>query len=254
MGLFDSFTGGPARDAARDNTIRLQNLKDKGMRYLDNGMTGALGALDTATAAYDPLKALSTKYGGASSMLLDALGVNGADGNARAVNAFQAGPGYDWAVDQSTDAVARKANALGGIGGNALAAISDRAGNMANQEYGSWLDRLGGFVAPELSATSTAAGGLAGLGTARAGLYTNDAAQRVGLASNVTNGINSQATQSANASMAANGNLWNMGMQLANLGANAMGGGFGGSSLLGGGTGATHTPWSYSSAFPMPLR
>jgi hypothetical protein len=31
------------------------------------------------------------------------------------------------------------------IGGNTLAALSDRAGHMANQEYGGWQNRLGGL-------------------------------------------------------------------------------------------------------------
>lgn len=131
-------------------------------------------------------------------------------------------------MDQSLEGVARKANALGGgLGGNTLAALSDRAGNMANQEYGSWLDRLQGYVSPELAATS----GIAGTEAAKAPVYIGDANSRVGLENTTTQGINSQETQAANAEMQGSKNLWGLGMGLAQLGVGAM---TGGTSLLGG--------------------
>jgi hypothetical protein len=225
MGIFDIFTGDSAREAAEANQARLAASKTAGLGYLDAGKTGALGALTTAGDTYRPL---TQKYGAATTLGLDALGVNGPEGNTRATQAFQAGPGYNWMVDQSLEGVARKANALGmGAGGNTLAALSDRAGNLANQEYGSWLDRLGGYVSPELSATAGVAGAEAG----KAPVYMNDANQRVGLESNITQGMNSQETQAANAEMAGSKNLWGLGLGLAQLGVGAA---TGGTSLLGG--------------------
>lgn len=178
---------------------------------------------------------MAAKYGGATSLGLDALGVNGAGGNARAVQAFQASPGYQYAVDQSLDGIARKANALGvSAGGNTLAALSDRAGNMANQEYGSWLDRLTGYVSPELAAT----GGMAGYEAAKAPVYTGSANSIANLGTATTTGVNDQNTQAANAEMAGSKNLWNFGLQaataLASGGTSLLGGGLGG---LGGGGG-----------------
>lgn len=229
MGLFDIFTGDSAKEAAEKNRKLLQDNQVAGTGALTGGQTNAIGSLDSAAAAYDPLKALAAKYGGATSLQLDALGVNGADGNARATNAFQAGPGYQYAVDQSTDAVARKANSLGLLnGGNTVAAISDRAGNMANQEYGSWLDRLGGYVSPELSATSGAAGGVAGTNMTKAGVYQDTAGKIAGLGTTTANGVANQNTQEANAVMAGSGNLWNLGLNAAKAFAS------GGTSLLGG--------------------
>jgi hypothetical protein len=157
--------------------------------------------------------------------------VNGAEGNTRATQAFQAGPGYQYAVDQSLDGINRSAAARGmSIGGNTLAALSDRAGNMANQEYGSWLDRLNGYVSPELQAT----GGQAGAIGAKAPVYTTTANSIAGLGTNTTNGITSQNTQAANAEMAGSSNLWGLGLNLAKLGVGAL---TGGTSLLGGGGG-----------------
>lgn len=250
MGIFDALTGDPAKEATAQNMLRLRKLEGKGMKYLDEGKTGALGSLDAAAGVYQPLQ---DKYGAGTNLYLDSLGVNGAAGNQNAVNAFQTGPGYDFAVNQSLDALDRRAASRGMLasGNNTLDTLSTVNG-LANQEYGNWQNRLAGLISPEMQAAT----GVAGANTNKAGVYTQDAMNRVNLSSNVANGMNSSATQGANAQMQASGNALGLGMQLANLGVNAMSGGMGGgTSMLGGnGTGATHTPWSYSSAFPMPYR
>lgn len=230
MGLFDSitdiFTGQPAKDAAAKNTTLLQQNQTAGTTTLQGGQTGALGALTTAGGMYAPL---AQKYGGATSLGLDALGVNGAAGNTRATDAFHAAPGYQYSVDQSLDGINRHAAAGGGpaIGGNTLAALSDRAGSMADQGYQTWLNNLNGYVSPELSAVS----GQAGAEAAKAPVYTGTANSIANLGTNTTNGIANQNTQSANAEMAGSKNLWGLGMGLAQLGVGAA---TGGTSLLGG--------------------
>jgi hypothetical protein len=236
MAFLDIFTGESAKKAAAENQARLTASKGAGMGYLDAGKTGALGALDTAGGYYQPL---ASKYGAATTLGLDALGVNGPEGNTRATSAFQAGPGYQYAVDQSLEGINRSAAARGGIGGNALAALSDRAGNMANQEYGSWLDRLNSYTSPELAATS----GMASAEAGKAPVYMSDANSRVGLETGTTQGINSQTTQAANAEMAGAANLWNFGLNglagLASGGTSMLGGGAGkglGSMFMGGGS------------------
>ncbi|WP_262268617.1 hypothetical protein [Microvirga yunnanensis] len=93
--------------------------------------------------------------------------------------AFRAGPGYQYQVDQATDAVARKASALGMLGsGNTAAAISDRAGHMADQEYDRYLGRLDGLNRLGYDATGRQAGVLSdradlftGRGRDRASVY-----------------------------------------------------------------------------------
>src|SRR4051812_21488185 len=126
MGIFDIFTGDPAKEAAAKNTALLQQNQTAGTATLQGGQTNSLASLDKAGGYYAPL---SQKYGQGTNLYLDSLGVNGADGNARATGAFQAGPGYQYAVDQSLDGINRSAAARGGsIGGNTLAALSDRAG------------------------------------------------------------------------------------------------------------------------------
>jgi len=138
-----------------------------------------------------------------SAMLENGLGLHGQTGNDAARGAFQAGPGYQWSVDQATDAAARKAASLGIAGsGNTLSAITDRASGLANQEWGGWLDRLGGYnqqrgtqlgqaYQTDLGGANTAsalAGQMQGLGTqGMAQGYTNLANMETGLGNNRAN-------------------------------------------------------------------
>jgi len=171
------------------NTALYGGLRDAGQGYLDTGLNAGLGALEGARGAYEPLSALAAKYGGGTNTYLDSLGVNGPEGNARATGAFQAGPGYEFARDQGLDAINRRRAASGMLGsGNAdLDAIKYGTG-LANQEYGNWQTRLAGLVNPELTATSGAATGQAGIGRDIASLYGADAAARLGLEQGVTTG------------------------------------------------------------------
>jgi len=142
-------------------------------------------------------------------MYLNSLGVNGAAGTQAAQAAFQAGPGYQWQVDQATDAAARKAASLGIAGsGNTLAEIGTRAQNLANTEYGNWQTNLAGFVPQEASVTGQAAAG-------QAGIYGQTAQNKANVAGNVASGTANSNTAAANAEMAGSGAFWN---SLLNLG------------------------------------
>ena len=218
MGLWDVFTGASAEEAAAQNKKLYQQYQTQGLSDLGSGFAGALPAVQGATAAYAPVTALGQKYGAGSNLYMDALGINGPEGNTRATGAFQASPGYQWGVDQATDQATRKANAFGGLGGNTLDAITRLSSNLANQDYGNWLTRLGGFVPQESQATATgAAGTAAGLG-AEAGLYSTDAQNKVNLRGNVAGGIANSNTAAAKAQMDASGQFWN---SLMSLGGNA---------------------------------
>lgn len=223
MGLFDVFTGGSAKKAAEENSRLLQANKVEGTNTLNQGQTSSLASLDKAGGMYAPL---SQKYGQGTNLYLDSLGVNGAGGNTRATEAFQAGPGYQYRVDQALDQTNRAAAATGSLqGGNTLAALSDRAGNMANQEYGGWQDRLAGLIAPEFQAV----GGQAGAEAGKVPVYQGTANSIANLGTNTTNGVTQQNTQAANAQMQGSANLWGLGLNA--LTGLASGGG---TSLLGG--------------------
>lgn len=281
MGFFDTltnaFTGAPAQQAADQTRNYLTSVNNTGRNdlqaayergtaatnagsnqaidYLGQGRTGALDQLTGARGAYSPLSALGAKYGAATGTALDALGVNGPEGNARATTAFQASPGYQWNVDQALNNTERAYNAAGqGASGNALKELTDRASNLANQEYGNWRNTLAGFVSPELSATGGAASGVAGTygqgagienqyGTNTAGVAQNRAAMLsdlaskqasgdIGLASSIASPYASTYGQEAAAKQQGSANLWNLAQNVAALGTGQFGraAGSGGSS------------------------
>ena len=194
------------------------------MGYLDVGKAGALGSLDKAVGAYAPVSALGQKYGAAGDMMLNALGLNGAQGNAAATAAFQASPGYEFKVNQSLDALDRRAASRGMLAsGNTTNDTLSTVHGLADQDYQNWLSSLSGLTTLGANETNVGAAGQAAGYGAMAPVYTNDANARVNLASGVTSGINSQNTQEANAKMQASGNIFGAGMNLLKLGTGMLG-------------------------------
>ncbi len=117
------------------------------------GAGNATGALDKAHGDaigrfgqnyYDPF---TKAYAGAPGLVADAYGLGGAEGTQRAQSAFQAGPGYQFALDQGTQALDRSAASRGMLGsGNQQQDLLKFGQGLANQEYGSWLSGLGGIA------------------------------------------------------------------------------------------------------------
>ena len=207
MGIFDIFTGDPVNQAAATNSALFQEAQKKGLKDLDRGLTSSTGAVNTGIGT---LGKLSDKYGGATNLYLDALGVNGAQGAQNAQNAFTTGPGYEWMMNQAIDAVNRGAGARGMLrSGNTMADTVTRASGLAGQEWNNWLGNLAKGIAPE----SASAGGQADLSKTLAGLYQNDANARMGLRTDIAGGIANQNNMSAQADMSGSGNLMNFGMQ-----------------------------------------
>lgn len=200
------------------------------------GQQQALGALAPAydkaqgryqTNYYDPY---STATQGAPQLQANALGLGGAAGNEAATNAFQAGPGYQFALDQGLEALNRNAAARGQLAsGNNTQDILKYSQGLANQEYGNWQDRLGQFSNLGFNAASGQTGrqgSLAaldtGYGNAQANVYQNTA-------NNLSNLFKPQQQQQSGLGSAIAGGL-NLGGSL--LGAYA--GGPGGAGLGGG--------------------
>lgn len=220
MGLFDIFTGDAAKKAAEENTGRLNSLNTLGTNILNTGQTNALGALDSAAGAFQPLSDLAGQYGTGTTMYLNALGLNGQTGNDAARAAFQTSPGYQFNLDQGLEAINRR-RAVGGMlnSGNADVDAQKFGAGLASSEWTPWLSALSGLNSNALAATGAAATGVAGANTNKANVFGNVANSLVDLNKYTTNGINSQATQAANAETAGSGNIWNLGMNLAKLGA-----------------------------------
>jgi hypothetical protein len=156
---------------------------------LKAGQTGALGAGQAGVAAYTPLSNLGSQYGGAVNAYYDALGLNGPGGVAATQARFTTSPAYQFQQDEAARAATNAASKFGLAGsGNTLSDILTRSSNIAKGEYGSYLDRLGSFVNPQLQATSGAASGTAAANANLANIY-NTGATNLGSAytGNATN-------------------------------------------------------------------
>jgi hypothetical protein len=209
------------------------------------GQQSALGALGPAydkaqgrfaTNYYDPYTQATS---GAPQMQANALGLGGAAGNEAATNAFQAGPGYQFALDQGLEALNRNAASRGMLSsGNNTQDILRYSQGLANQEYGNWLNRLGDFSQLGLSSAAGQTGrqnALAGLdtgyGNAQAGVYSNTA-------NNLAELMAPKPQQPSGLGSAIAGGL-NLGGSL--LGGLASGGLLGGTGALGGSLGRFFT-------------
>lgn len=210
-GLLGLDAGKATRKAAKENIKSFENYRDIGNTIINDGQNESRAALDQAIAAYSPY---AQSGQAANTMYSNALGLNGADGNTAATSAFQAGPGYQFALDQGTQAALRGASAGGMLNsGNTLTALAGFGQGLANQEYGSWLDRLQGQSAQGLQAASGQAQGYGNMSN----IFQNSIDRRLGLEGAYTQGItgqNNQIAQGHEASRAA----------FAGLGQNLIGG------------------------------
>lgn len=252
------FSGSAARRIGQWNVLQAIDAERRGEAMRQEAQSGALASLGSG---YGQARTdLNDQFGGAIGRLdpwtnagtsalgtyQGSLGQGGQAERDAAVSQFQNSPGFQYAVDQASDATARKASALGALGsGNTMQAISDRAQNMQNQEYGAWQDRLLGLSDRGQQAATAQAGLQGQLGTSLAGLGQSqgrdEAGVYTGLAGLGLNNIwNSQGIQSSsltNAQKQATDNVnsgYSFGANLVGSGLNLLGMGMGGGNTLGG--------------------
>lgn len=176
-------------------------------------------------------------------MLGNALGINGQGGRDAATQAFQAGPGYQWQLDQGSQNILRNQAATGQLNSGATNLdLLNYGQGQANQQWQNWINAL----QPYQGAANTSAGGI---GTLSAGLGNQLNASNMGqgnqslgalqgLGTNLLNSYTGQGNMAygANASMGnaqanadlannnASANLWNLGGKLLGAGTNTVGG------------------------------
>src|SRR4051812_3973337 len=145
-GFFDTlFGGGAEREAAARNRALTSQYGTDAQGYLKTGYDTGVGNINSAIGAYQPLSDLATNYNRGGSMYLDALGVNGPEGNTRATGAFQNNPGYQGAVTAGLDILNRRRAGQGmAASGNADIDALTFGQNLQNQQYGDWMTRLAG--------------------------------------------------------------------------------------------------------------
>jgi len=229
MGFFDDLFGGGAEKAAADkNRQQYDNLQSQGSGLLTQGYNTGVTNLNSALGAYTPLSNLAQQYGKGTTMELNALGLNGASGNAAATAAFQNNPGYTGAINAGLDVINRR-RAAGGMlnSGNADQDAQTFGQNLQNQQYNNWLSNLSGLNNNALSATAGTAQGQAGVYGDLAGLANNNATNQVNLLGQTTAGQVGANNLQAQGESAGAKNLLGLGTSLLGLGT-------GGGSTLGG--------------------
>ena len=165
---------------------------------------------------------------GALGTYQDSLGLNGAAGTARAVNAFQTAPGYQFQLQEGQKALERSAAARGNLFSGATGKGLIRYGQgVANQAYGTYQDRLSGLAT---------LGENAGAQTGSIGL---------GYANNVSNALNNQGAAQASGYIGS-ANAWNNALNnIAQFAGNAISGEFGGGAGLGGNWFTNKKSWGW---------
>lgn len=218
MGLLDVFTGKATKKAAREAAARAEKTKIENQGILTGALDKGTGYLKEGIAGYQPLSEIGQGATQSYQTLADFLGLNGADGQARAQQAFQnselgAGLGI------ATDAIMRQQNSLGMMGGNTIDALRARSA----QEVGNYYDRLSGYGQQGLSALGTAAQGQQQGYTTLADLERGIAGMKTGVNDTATGIQNDAAYRKAAAQTQGGANLLNFGMNLANLGMGGIG-------------------------------
>lgn len=242
MGLFDALTGSASKKAAQQNAALINQGLTAGADALTTGANNAITTLGTRDAG-TALSALGQGYGQARTDLggqygqtqgylgqlgnlynplvqqggraysaySDAIGANGAAGNARATENFQAAPGYQYALNEALGAVQRSAASRGmAAGGNTSADLLRTATGLADQGYQQYVNNLKG-------GTDLYTQGLAGRGQALQGQATASQNQGTALAALGTG----YGTNAANTFTNAAGIQSGLGQGVANLWGNA---------------------------------
>jgi hypothetical protein len=217
MGLMDAFSTRPAEDAAEARKRGFNAAYDQASREIIAGRNTANDYYGRALAPYQQLydsgKAGVDAYS-------DALGLNGPEGNARAASRFQAGPGYQFMVDQAIANADRGAAARGTLSsGGTRAAEIGLASNLANQEWGNYLNRF----SPLTSLAGSSASGIANVNTNAAGTNYQAGKDLADYGWKQQTGIADAQAAADLAGYNASQNAWGAISQGANLGAKLLG-------------------------------
>jgi hypothetical protein len=155
-------------NAAQTQANALQAAAGQQQQSADNSLNFLRYAYDTSRGDQAPYRAMGQQ----------ALGVAGG----QVLGGFQPSPGYQFAQNEAMRAVQNSAAARGMLNSGAtMKALQDRAGQLANQEYGNWYNRVAGLANVGQTATNQsgaaaqqfgqgAAGVATGLGNSLAGL------------------------------------------------------------------------------------
>lgn len=243
MGLFDIFDSEDderaAREAAAARVAGFNTGRDDAYSQLDTGLNAASGYYDKALVPFTDLLQRGTK---GYDTYLDATGVNGAEGLARAGELYKSIPGYSAGLDTGLDLLERRAAARGDLGGgNTSADTIKYASDYDASRYKDFLTSL----TPNIGVATGAATGSSNVLQNQGNLYSNVGSQKANYGYQAATGAGQaeaggiEAAQKAREQ--ASGNFWNALMGGANLALKAFNP-FGGG---GGGGGGSSSTFSY---------
>lgn len=204
MGFFSNLFGGGAAKAAKEaaniqseSAKRVEGLArdwtDLSLEDLDKALSGALGEYDAASGALKPYSEAGTS---ALSRLMAGMGLSGGDARDEFIQGFKTSPGYEFAMDEGVGALDRSAAARGSLYSGAQGkALTQFGQGLANQEYGSYLDRLKDLV----SGGQSAAAGQANIGGQRATSILGTGADRANVRLGGLNAVSNAVTEQGQA-------------------------------------------------------
>ena len=171
--IWDQLTGKAASDAsnaAAADTYAKQTAAAGDLKAYGN----------TLPALYNQIYQPYSNAGGqALDFLKGGLGLGGPVSAQTVTNAFQSAPGYQSGLDTGLQAAERGLQAGGGLdNGGALKALYRYGQNYNDQQFGNYLNRLGGLVNTGLAGAGGQAAGLGantGVQTAAGNMYFNSA-------------------------------------------------------------------------------
>lgn len=225
MGWLDTLLGNTAADASNNaarDTYAKQQAASSDLKAYGDTLPGQYADIASMYSPY-------TQAGNSSlSMLLNGLGLNGAEGSTAFTNAYRATPGYQAGLDSGTKAAITGANA-GGIlnSGRTMKTLQRFGQDYEDQKSGDYLTRLMGLQGQGLQATGAQANtmgqGLQGQLSTRTSAFGGDMNSAGTIGQGMVAGANAQ-----------QGALTNLLGAASYLGGAAMGGG-GFGNLFGGG-------------------
>jgi hypothetical protein len=219
-GIFDIFTGQSGVDAANAQIAGINSGQTAATTALNQGV----GALNTNySAALQPFtQNYQTAQGGVNA-LGNALGLNGAAGNASATAAFQNNPGYQFQLQQGDQNVLRNQAQTGQLNSGATNLDLQAQGQgLANQTYQQYVQNL----QPYLGQSNAAASGIANVDTGLGNALNSNYGSQANLGYTAATGIGNA---NANADLAQGkgiANLWGAGLSLASAAAGMPSGSF----------------------------
>jgi len=151
MSWWDSITG-----KAQQKTINAGHKASSGL--LSTGYAAGRGSYENARTQYQPYQQSGME---ANRLYSDAIGINGADGGARAFSAYQGAqnPFLQGQQSQTENALMRSMAQRGmSASGPALLAAARSRDEMAYGDYNNWLARVGGMQGQGLQTANALSG------------------------------------------------------------------------------------------------